>query len=115
MIVADKLVGDEVFGGAGALVPITSTLALTGELAASLGDSIARKAGPSPVEVRGGLVTRIVPDLVVGVRAGGGLDDQIGAPAWRVTFEVAYQGSWRLIPRTARQDHDPDADEPDEP
>ena len=115
VIVADKLVGDEVFGAAGALVPVTSTLALTGELAAAVGDRIARKTGPSPIELRGGLVTRIVPDLIIGLRAGGGLTDQIGSPTWRVTLEIAYQGSWRLIPRTAPQDHSPDADEPDEP
>jgi hypothetical protein len=115
VLVANKVVGDEGFGAAGALVPVTSTLALTGEVAASVGDSIARKTGPSPIEVRGGLVTRIVPDLLVGVRAGGGLGDQIGSPAWRVTVEIAYQGSWRLIPRTASQDDSPDADDRDEP
>lgn len=90
VLVVDRLIGNEVVGAAGALVPLTSHVALGGELAGALGDHIARKQGISPVELRGGLVVHPMADLAVGVRAGVGLDDEIGAPAWRITFTTTY-------------------------
>jgi hypothetical protein len=55
-----------------------------------LGDRFAGERGPSPVEARLGLVTRPWPSIYVATRAGVGLGDQIGAPAWRATLELGY-------------------------
>jgi len=121
VLIADRLVGDELHGGVGISVPIppvrplwcvAEQVKLTGEIVGILGDNVAGKRGPSPAEARIGLVTKPVSAITLGVRIGVGLGDQIGAPRWRATFELTYQGTDRLIPRaTAPDDVEPAMDE----
>ncbi len=112
---ADTLVGDELFGGVGLVIPVppirplwcvADQVKLTGEVVAVLGDNIAGKAGPSPAEVRFGIVTQPLPSITLGARFGTGLGDEIGAPRWRATFELTYQGRGRLIPASAPDETD---------
>jgi hypothetical protein len=124
VLIADRLVGDELFGGVGILVPVPpihplwcvrDQVKLTAEVVGILGDDVANKAGPSPAEARLGLVTRPLPDLALGVRVGAGLSDEIGTPRWRATIELTYQGHGRVIPRsTASESADGRADDPDD-
>lgn len=104
VLVGDRLVGDELLGNVGVLVPLppvrplwcaADQVKLTAELHAVLGDDVGIGTGPSPVEARAGVVTRPTPQLTVGVRAGAGLNDQIGAPRYRLLLELAYQPSAR--------------------
>jgi len=113
VLLADRLVGDELYGGVGLVIPIppirplwcvADQVKLTGELVGILGDDVAGTSGPSPAEVRVGLVTQPLPEVTLGVRVGTGLGDQIGAPRWRATFELTYQGHGRLIPPAAPDD-----------
>lgn len=99
VIVADRLIGDELFGGVGltyALPPIrglycaSNEVRATGELVGVLGNNIGDKLGPSPVEGRLGVITRIRPWLAVAVRAGKGIGDHIGAPRFRGMIELVY-------------------------
>jgi hypothetical protein len=98
--VGDRLVGDAAFAALGAAVGVPPALGLwcsrdqlriTGELAGELGDKVAGKRGPSPIEARVGVVGRPLPQLAVGVRAGFGLNDQIGSPRFRAVLEVTWQ------------------------
>lgn len=115
VLVGDRVVANEVFGAAGVVVPLPPMrplwcdpeyFKLTAELAGIAGDSIGGQRGPSPVEARLGFVGRPRPDLYVGVRAGVGLVDEIGAPRWRALLELTYQGHGQLVPPR------PPADEP---
>jgi len=110
VLLADRVVGDELYGGLGVVVPIppirplwcvADQVKLTGELVAILGDDVAGQSGPSPAELRFGVVTQPWPEVTLGVRVGTGLGDQIGSPRWRATFELTYQGHGRLIPPAA--------------
>lgn len=103
---ADRLVGDELFGGVGVVVPLPALrplwcspeqVVVTGELVGILGDDIAGRRGPSPAEVRFGVITRPRADLAIGVRVGAGLPDEVGAPRWRAVVELTYQGRGRLL------------------
>ena len=100
VMVADRLVGDETFGGLGVIVPVppiahlwckAEQLKATADIVGVLGDKVDHKLGASPVEARLGLVITPLPGWAVGVRAGAGLDDQIGAPTFRATLELAWQ------------------------
>jgi hypothetical protein len=99
--VADRLVGDEVLGGVGATLALPSIrglycdanqVRLTGELVGALGDDVAKKRGPSPVEARIGIVSRPRDWFAVAFRVGTHLDDQIGAPRFRAMLELAFEG-----------------------
>lgn len=105
--IGDRIVGDELHGAVGVVVPLPpihplwcarEQVQLTGELVSILGDHVAGVRGPSPVEARVGLVTRPRSEVSLGVRIGAGLGDQIGAPAWRATVELTYHGRQQLIP-----------------
>jgi hypothetical protein len=102
VIVGDRLLGDELFGAIGASYPLPAIRGLycdanhvriTGELVGVLGNDIANQRGASPVEARAGVIGRIRPWLAVAVRAGTGLDDQIGAPRFRAMVELDYIGT----------------------
>jgi hypothetical protein len=67
--------------------------------------------GPSPVEARFGFVGKPLPDVTVGVRAGFGLDDQVGAPRFRAMLELAWQAP---APPPKPRVLQLDVDEPDE-
>lgn len=97
---ADRLVGDELTGAIGATYEIPRVPGLwcpanhvraTAEVAGVLGNDVAGQRGPSPLEARIGLVSRIRSWLAVGVHIGKGLDDQIGAPRFRGLLEVAFE------------------------
>ncbi|HEX3758722.1 MAG TPA: hypothetical protein VHW23_08440 [Kofleriaceae bacterium] len=121
--VGDRLVGDELFAAAGAIVPLPALglaaadrVAVTAELRGALGDSVGGASGPSPAEARLGVRVQALPALAIAAHAGVGLDDQIGAPRFRALIEAAW---------TPRQPHaapaatpppgrEPD-DDPDEP
>lgn len=103
VIVGDRLVGDELFGAAGLVVPLppvrplwcgADQVRMTVEVAGVLGDDIGMgQQGPSPLEARAGLVVRPRPDLAnvtVGVRGARALVDEIGAPAARLVLELSY-------------------------
>lgn len=100
--VADRLLGDELFGAVGASYALPAIRGLycdanhvrvTGELVGVLGNDVADRSGASPAEVRVGVVSDIRPWLAVAVRAGKGIDDQIGAPRFRAMLEVVYRGA----------------------
>lgn len=96
--VGDRLVGDELFAAAGIAVPLSvvglagaaERVAVTGELAGSLGDHVGKLSGPDPLEAGVGVVVRALPALTIAARAGFGLDEQIGAPSLRVVLAVAW-------------------------
>jgi hypothetical protein len=99
--VADRLLGDELFGGIGATVQLPAIHGLycdanevraTAELVGALGNDVGDRRGASPLEARIGLVSRIRPWLAVAGRVGRGLDDQIGAPRFRGLLEIVYSG-----------------------
>jgi len=115
VLLADRVVANELFGAAGVVVPLPPVrplwcdpeyFKLTAELAGILGDELAGRRGPSPLEARLGFVGRPHHDLTVGVRAGVGLVDEIGAPQFRATLEVTYQGPYQLIPPRASEPPD---------
>jgi hypothetical protein len=101
VLVADRLVGNELVGAAGIAVPIpplrplwcvADQVKLTAEIAGVLGDEVgASGRGPSPLEARVGLVTRPLENLTFGARLATGLVDEIGAPVLRATIELSYQ------------------------
>ena len=104
VIVADRLLGDELFGGIGATFPLPAIRGLycpendvrvTGELVGVLGNNVADRRGPSPAELRVGVISRIRPWLAVAARVGKGLDDHIGAPRLRALVELVYAGGAR--------------------
>ena len=96
--VGDKLVGDELLLAIGAAIPLPAVrplwcgdgVRLTAEVVAIVGDDIDMRAGPSPVEARAGIVTRPTAEVTIGVRAGAGLNDEIGSPRYRGILEVTY-------------------------
>jgi hypothetical protein len=96
--IGDRLVGDEGVLAAGVTVPIPALMPLwcadavraTAEISAILGNDVGIGEGPSPIEARAGIVSRVTRDLAIGLRAGAGLNDEIGAPKWRGTLEVTY-------------------------
>ena len=98
--VGDRVVGDELFGGVGATVEIPpiaglwckpSQLRALAELVGVAGDNVDHVLGPSPAEARIGVIGRPTQELTIGVRAGLGLDDQLGAPRARAMVELAWQ------------------------
>jgi hypothetical protein len=100
VLIADRLVGDELFGALGVSVPIppvrplwcdAEQVRLSGEVVAILGNDVASQRGPSPAEARIGLVTRPRGGVVIGIRIGTGLGDELGAPRFRGLVELAYQ------------------------
>ena len=123
VMLVDRVIGDELQGGIGIAVPIppihplwcvADQVKLTGEVVGVLGDAVGSSKGPSPIEIRLGVVTRPLETFTIGVRAGAGLGDQIGAPAWRAILELTYHGSGRLIPPTTSAEAE-DQGESDEP
>ncbi len=113
VMIADKVIGDELHGGIGIAIPIPpihplwcvrEQVKLTGEIVGIVGDEFGGASGPSPAEARVGLVTWPLETLSIGVRVGAGLGDQIGAPAWRATFELTYHGAERLIPPSTSEE-----------
>ena len=102
VIVADRLLGDELFGAVGASFQLPAIrglycdeneVRLTAEIHGVLGNDVGDQEGASPAEVRFGVVSRIRPWLALGVRVGKGIDDHIGAPRSRAMIEVAYIGA----------------------
>ena len=100
VMIADRRVGNETLAALGVVVPLPALrplwsgdqLALTGELVKIAGDQGDGTRGPSPAEARVGVVSRPYPWREVAARAGAGLNDEIGAPRWRVGIAV----TWRM-------------------
>jgi hypothetical protein len=121
--VADRVVGDALVGGIGAAVGLPPALGLwcvpdqlrvTAELVGSLGDKASASLGPSPAEARLAVIGRPLRSLAIGIRAGIGLDDQIGSPRWRATLELTYQAPQPPPPPPPQQPAEPeDEDERD--
>jgi hypothetical protein len=96
VIVGDRLVGDEGLFGAGIVVPLPAVrplwceegMKVTAEITGILGNDVGMGKGPSPVEARVGVVARPTANLTIGLRAGTGINDEIGAPRFRGTVEV---------------------------
>ena len=121
VVVGDRLVGDALFAAAGVAVPLpsvgplrglTGPVTLTGELFGALGDHVGKLPGPDPVEARLGVLVQPLPELTVGVHAGAGLDDQIGAPRFRALVELAWTP--RSAPATVAPPGDEPSDDPDD-
>ena len=101
VIVADRLLGDELFGALGVAYQLpaieglyceANQVRVTAELHGVLGSDVGDKEGSSPAEARLGVTSRIRSWLAVGARIGKGIDDHIGAPRFRAMLEVAYIG-----------------------
>jgi hypothetical protein len=99
VIVADRLLGDELFAALGASFQLPAISGLycdandvrvTAELHGVLGNDVGDYEGASPAEGRVGVVSRIRPWIAVGVRLGKGIGDQIGSPRFRAMLEVAF-------------------------
>ncbi|MGE0545463.1 MAG: hypothetical protein AB7O24_09980 [Kofleriaceae bacterium] len=121
VLIADRVVGNELLGAAGFAIPVppirplwcvADQVKVTGEVVGVLGDDVGERRGPSPIEARAGIVTLPWPSLAVAVRVGAGLRDQIGAPAWRAMVELTYRGSWQLM---AASPHEPPGQELGDP
>lgn len=104
VIVADRLLGDELFGALGATYQLpaipglycdANQVRVTGELVGALGNDVADKRGPSPLEGKIGLISRIRPWWAVAARVSTGLNDQIGAARLRAMLELVYVGGAR--------------------
>ena len=100
ILVADRLVGDELTGAIGATYELPAVPGLwcpanhvrvTAEVVGVLGNDVAGERGPSPLEGRLGLVSRIRPWFAIAGRVGKGLDDHIGAPRFRATLELVFE------------------------
>lgn len=98
--IADVLLSDELDFGLGASYELPAISGLycpenhvrvTGELVAVLGNDVANKRGPSPVETRFGLVSELRSYLAIAGRVGIGLDQEIGSPRFRGLVEVVYR------------------------
>ena len=63
---------------------------VTAEITGVLGNDVGMGQGPSPVEARVGVVARPTPSVTIGVRAGTGVNDEIGAPRLRATLELSF-------------------------
>lgn len=122
VMLADKIVGDELHGGVGLVVPVPpihplwcvrDQVKLTAEVVGVIGDQVGDASGPSPAEARVGIVTWPLETVSIGVRVGAGLGDEIGSPAWRGLVELTYHGPQRLIPPASPDDAA--VDEPLEP
>jgi hypothetical protein len=101
VIVADRILGDELFGALGVAYQLPAVRGLycdanqvrvTAELLGVLGNDVGALRGPSPLEARVGVVSRIRPWWAVAARVGTGLNDQIGAPQFRALVELVYAG-----------------------
>ena len=99
VIVADRLLGDELFGALGASYQLpalrglycdANELRVIGELVGVLGNDVADKRGPSPAEVRFGVANKLRDWLWIAARGGTAIDDHIGAPRFRAMVEVVY-------------------------
>ncbi len=93
--VGDHLIGDELFGAAGASVAVGPAGALgpaqlSVAVLGALGDDVGARSAPSPVEARLGAMVQPQAELAVGVQLGAGLGDQIGAPRLRVLLAIAW-------------------------
>ncbi len=104
VIVADRLLGDELFGAIGASYKLPAIRGLycdandvrvTAELHGVLGNDVGHFEGASPAEARVGIVSRISPGLATAVRVGKGIDDHIGAPRVRAMVELVYSAGSR--------------------
>ena len=100
VLVADQIVGDELMWSVGGTIGIPPFLPLwckPEQLKASLevdgiaGDRVNHLTGPSPIEALVGVVGRIRPQYGIAVRAGTHLDDDVGAPAFRLSIDLIYQ------------------------
>jgi hypothetical protein len=119
ILVGDRLVGNEALLAAGIAVPLpalrplwcTDQVKLTADASAVIGDDIGAGRGPSPAEVRFGVISQPRPAWTLGVRVGTGVTDEIGSPALRATFEVTYRGEWKLM--TIEREPAPDDDAPE--
>jgi hypothetical protein len=118
--VADRLLGDELVGGIGAVLGLPPVAGLwcrpdqlraTAEVVGVLGDRVGGQRGPSPVEARVGVVGTPTTSLAVGLRVGIGLDDQIGAPLVRAMLELTWHGA--PPPAATVPIVEPDVDVPD--
>lgn len=98
--VADRLLGDELNGGIGAIYDLPALpgwwcpenhVRVTAELVGVLGNDVAGKRGPSPAEFRVGMASDIRSWLSVAGRVGRGIDDEIGAPRFRAMLELVYR------------------------
>lgn len=100
VVVADQLVGDELLWAVGGTIGIPPFLPLwckpeqlkaSAEVVGIAGDRVNHMTGPSPIEGRIGLIGRIRPQYGIAVRAGTHLDDDVGAPAFRLSIDLVYQ------------------------
>ncbi len=105
VLIGDRSLGNESLAAAGivfalpAVRPLwcTDQVMLTADASGVLGDNVGVAKGPSPVEIRAGVISRPRPAWTIGVRIGRGVTDQIGSPTLRATVELTYQGSWKLL------------------
>jgi hypothetical protein len=104
VIVADRVLGDELFAALGASYHLpairglycdANDMRVSAEVHGVLGSDVGDKEGASPAEVRVGVSSRIRSWLAFGVHLGKGIDDHIGAPRFRAMLEVAYIGGAR--------------------
>lgn len=114
VLVAGHVVGDELDGSFGVIVPVPGSIKLTAELDGALGDNVAGKRGPSPLAAGGGIVVEALPNFQLGLRASTGLDDQIGAPRFTAVLEVAWHAP-APPPAPPRASQPGPAAQPDEP
>ena len=100
VIVADRLLGDELFAGVGATYVLpawrglwcdANRVRVTAEVVGVLGNYVDGVLGPSPAEARVGMISEIRPWLAVAGRIGKGIDDHIGAPRLRAMLELVYR------------------------
>jgi len=117
--VGDQLIGDELFATAGVAAPLAALglaapITLTGELLGALGDHIGELSGPSPLEARVGAIVRPHAALAIGLRAGAGLVDDLGAPRLRVVLDLAWtpRVAGRRVPSPPPADEVEDDDHP---
>ena len=119
IMVENELVGDELVWGLGATIgipPLCSWWCKPEQLRGSLefdgivGDRVTASHGPSPAEVKVGVIGRVRPSYAIAVRVGTHLNDQIGAPEFRATIDLVYQAD---PDRKPKPEPEPEPDEDD--
>ncbi len=120
VLIGDRSLGNESLGAAGLALALPAVrplwcvdqVMLTADASAVVGDNVGVARGPSPVELRVGVISRPRPGWTIGVRLGRGVTDEIGSPTLRATVELTYQGSWKLLEIAPATDQDESTDDP---
>lgn len=104
-MIGDALIGNELGGALGVVIPVPGNMRASAEFLGAVGDASDSSTGPAPLEGRVGFGVVAYKGFEFGARIGAGFDDEIGAPKWRAMLEVVWNGDARIpLPRIGEPD-----------